>query len=98
MTDSVVQLVKRHAAATEAASKRYCDPFISTKWIVIELASALDLSRRCIVNMQAARIQESLGGMVSAQRELDRLLAQSQQLSETIARVLKAHAARGGGM
>lgn len=40
------------------------------------------------------RIQKSIGRMIDAQNELDRLLAQARQLSETVGRVVKAHAER----
>jgi hypothetical protein len=96
MTDAVRRFVSAHAAATGTQSRQYADPFISTTWIVVELASALDLARRHVGHMQTARIQGSLDGMIAAQAELDRLLAQSRQLSETVARVLRAHAGRAG--
>jgi hypothetical protein len=96
MTDPVARFVELHAAATGTKSREYCDPFISTTWIVVELASALDLARRHVGHLQTARIKGSLAGMTAAQAELDRLLAQSRQLSETVGRVLRAHAGRVG--
>lgn len=97
MTDTVVRFISAHAAAT-GANREYADAFVSTRWAIAELAEALNLARHRVNGLHAAAIEESLGRMFDAQRELDRLLAQSMQLSETIARVLKAHAARGGGM
>lgn len=97
MTDNVVRFISAHAAAT-GTRREYADGFVSTRWAIVEIAAALDGARRSVNGLHVAAIEESLGRMFDAQRELDRLLAQSQQLSETIARVLKAHAARGGGM
>lgn len=94
MTDAVARFVGAHAAATGTASRQYADPFVSTKWAVVEIAEALDLARHKVRSLQAGRIQKSIGRMVDAQNELDRLLAQARQLSETVARVLRSHVDR----
>lgn len=94
MTDAVARFVGAHAAATGTASRDYADPFVSTQWAIVELGDALDLARHQVRGLQAGRIQKSIGRMIDAQNELDRLLAQARQLSETVGRVVKAHAER----
>lgn len=97
MTDAVARFIAAHAAAT-ATEREYADAFVSTRWAITEISDALDAARRQVRAMQIGRITKSIALMVDAQRELDRLLAKSRQLSETIARVVEAHAKRGGGM
>lgn len=97
MTESVARFVAAHAAATGTQSRDYADPFVSTQWAIVETATAIEQARHHVVALQCARIDKSIERMVNAQRELDRQLAQARQLSETIARVVKAHAERKKG-
>lgn len=94
MSEAVARFLAAHASATGTESRQYADPFVSTQWAIAELGEALDLARHKVRSLQAARIEQSIGRMVDAQKELDLLLSQATLLSETVARVVKAHADR----
>lgn len=82
------------AATTRDSNGELPDLFDNTVHIVSEISDAIQNARWAIVAIACARSARQLDSMTRAHADLEKLLAQSTTMSQSLGKVLQFHAQR----